>query len=156
MKFRLFSLLLFALLVTVTAGAQDVEKLYEEGKALFDNKNYAKAVPKLKAAAAKGHKKAQYRLGQCYKEGYGVEKDRKKAFELFLKSAQQGYAKAEYQVGKAYLKGKGVPADEKKAKTWLKRAVSHKKKGPEILAKIRKDAAEGDEDAKHILRLIGK
>ena len=58
MKFRLFSLLLFALLVTVTAGAQDVEKLYEEGKALFDNKNYAKAVPKLKAAAAKGHKKA--------------------------------------------------------------------------------------------------
>ena len=73
-----------------------------------------------------------------------------------MKAAQQGYAKAEYEVAKAYLKGKGTAADEKKARLWLKRALAHENKGPEILAKIRKKAAEGDDDAKRMLKLVGK
>lgn len=153
---KIMTTMLLAILC-LAAGAQNSDALYKEGKALYDAKKYQQAVPKLKAAADKGHKKAQYRLGKCYKEGYGVEKNRPKATELFMKSAKQGYAKAEYEVGKAYLKGKGgLTADEKKAKTWLKRAVAHEKKGPEILAKIRKKAAEGDEDAKKMLLLVGK
>lgn len=154
---RKWMMTLLLAVTTMIASAQNADALYEEGKALYEAKNYQQAVPKLKAAADKGHKKAQYRLGKCYKEGYGVDKNRQKATELFMKSAKQEYAKAEYEVGKAYLKGKGgLTADEKKAKTWLKRAVAHKKKGPEILAKIRKKAAEGDEDAKKMLTLIGK
>ena len=39
---------------------------------------------------------------------------------------------------------------------WLKRAVTNEKGGKEILADLRKQAAEGDEDAKAILTLIGK
>ena len=136
--------------------AQNAKALYEEGKAFYDAEQYDKAVPKLKAAADKGHKKAQYRLGMCYKEGYSVAKDRKKAFELFLKSAKQDYAKAQYQLGRAYLKGKGVAADQAKAKSWLKKAGSDEKNGKEILDKIRKKAAEGDEDAKTMLALLGK
>lgn len=153
---KIMTTMLLAILC-LAAGAQNSDALYKEGKALYDAKKYQQAVPKLKAAADKGHKKAQYRLGVCYKEGKGLEKDRKKATELFMKSAKQGNAKAEYEVGKAYLKGKGgLTADEKKAKMWLKRAVAHEKKGPEILAKIRKKAAEGDEDAKKMLQLVGK
>lgn len=30
-------------------------------------------------------------LGYCYKKGYGVVKDYKKAVELFIKIAEQGY-----------------------------------------------------------------
>ena len=136
--------------------AQNAKALYDEGKAYYDAKNYTAAFPKLKAAADKGHKKAQYRLGMCYKEGNGVDKDRKKAVALFQKSAKQGYAKAQYQLAKAYLKGKGVAADQTQAKSWLKKAVSDEKHGKEILDKIRKKAAEGDEDAKTMLALLGK
>lgn len=148
--------MMFALMLSVMASAQNAKALYEEGKALYDAEQYDKAVPKLKAAADKGHKKAQYRLGMCYKEGYSVKKDRKKAAELFLQSAKQEYAKAQYQLAKAYLKGKGVPADPAKAKSWLKRALADEKHGKEILDKLRRKSAEGDEDAKQLLALVGK
>ena len=181
-----------ALVACMVADAQSADKLYKDGKALYDAKNYTAAVPKLKAAAEKGHKKAQYRLGRCYdkghgvtandaqafawysksaaqeyakaqyavgkcyKDGKGVEKDRKKAVAWFSKAAKQDNADGQYALGKSYLKGKGVEADEKKAKSWLLKAVNNPKDGTDILAKIRKDAAAGDEDAKRILKLIGK
>ena len=187
-----FFLTMIALVVCLAAGAQNADKLYKEGKELYDAKNYTAAVPKLKAAAEKGHKKAQYRLGRCYDKGHGVEENDAQAFKWYFKSAAQDYAKAQYAVGKcykdgkgvekdrkkavdyfakaakqdnadgqfalgkSYLKGKGVTADEKKAKSWLTKAVSNPKDGADILAKVRKDAAAGDEDAKRILKLIGK
>lgn len=189
MKRLLFLLLAF---VCLTASAQSADKLYEEGKSLYDQEKYAAAFPKLKAAAEKGHKKAQYRLGRCYdkgrgttendqlafqyyeksaaqgyakaqyqlgkcyKDGEGVQKDKKKAFELFKKAAAQENADGELALGKAYFKGKGVAADKLQAKKWLSRAVKNEKGGKEILAELRKEAAEGDEDAKAILALIGK
>jgi hypothetical protein len=110
----------------------------------------------LKTAAEKGHKKAQYRLGRCYDKGRGTAENNKLAFQWYSKSASQDYAKAQYALGKSYLKGKGVAADEKKASTWLRKSVKNPKGGDEILAKIRKGAAEGDEDDKAVLKLIGK
>ena len=181
---------MIALVVCMAAGAQSADKLYKDGKELYDAKKYKEAVPKLKAAAEKGHKKAQYRLGRCYdkghgvaendvqafqwysksaaqeyakaqyavgkcyKDGKGVEKDRKKAVAWFSKAAKQDNADAQYALGKCYLKGKGVDADPKKAKSLLKKAVTNPKGGDDILAKIRKDAAAGDEDAKQILSLV--
>lgn len=189
MKRLLFLLLAF---VCLTASAQSADKLYEEGKNLYDQEKYAEAFPKLKTAAEKGHKKAQYRLGRCYdkgrgttendqlafqwyeksaaqgyakaqyqlgkcyKDGEGVQKDKKKAFELFKKAAAQENADGEFALGKAYFKGKGVASDKAQAKKWLSRAVKNEKGGKEILAELRKDAADGDEDAKAMLALIGK
>lgn len=183
---------LLALFVCVGASSQSADKLYKEGKALYDAKKYTEAVPKLKAAAEKGHKKAQYRLGRCYdkgngvaendekafqwyaksaaqdyakaqyqvgkcyKEGEGTTKDRKKAVQYFTKAAQQENADAQYQLGKAYLKGKGIAADSKKARQWLMRAVKNPKGGKEIMDKLRREAAEGDEDAKAILTIVKK
>lgn len=185
-------LLMLLTMVSLSAYAQSAEKLYTEGKKLYDAKNYAAAFPKLKAAAEKGHKKAQYRLGRCYDKGYGtaendqlavqwyekaakqgnakaqyqlgkcykdgegVAKDRKRAFELFMQAAKQENADGEYAVGKAYFKGKGVTADKAQAKKWLLRAVRNEKGGDEVIADLRKDAADGDEDAKAMLALIGK
>ena len=54
---RLMMVLMVALL-SMTAAAQNAKALYEEGKAFYDAEQYDKAVPKLKAAADKGHKKA--------------------------------------------------------------------------------------------------
>ena len=143
------------MLFSMTMSAQSADKLYEEGKKLYDAEQYDKAVPKLQAAADKGHKKAQYRLGRCYDKGYGVKEDNKKAFELYQKSAKQEYAKAMYQLGRCYLKGKGVAANQDEAKKWLKRAISDDKHGDEILKDLRKAKADGEEATK-ILTLLGK
>ena len=143
------------LMVGITASAQSADKLYDEGKKLYDQEMYKEAVPKLQAAADKGHHKAQYRLGRCYDKGDGVKEDDKKAFELYMKSAKQDYAKAMYQLGRCYLKGKGVTANQEEAKKWLKRAISDDKHGDEILKDLRKAKADGEE-ASRILTLIGK
>ncbi|MCR4852489.1 MAG: sel1 repeat family protein [Prevotella sp.] len=181
---------MFALLICMVAGAQQADKLYEEGKALYDAKKYEAAVPKLKAAAEKGHKKAQYRLGlcydkgrgvkendvvafgwyqkaaaqnhakaqfqlgKCYKNGEGTKKDIAKAVTYFTKSANQGNADAQYQLAKCYFKGKGVKADSKQAKAWLQKAVKNEKGGDEVRAKMKKDAAAGDEDDIALMKLL--
>ena len=150
-------LLFFCLMLmsSITISAQSADKLYDEGKKLYDQEQYKDAVPKLQAAADKGHRKAQYRLGRCYDKGYGVKENDQKAFELYQKSAKQDYAKAQYQLGRCYLKGKGVAANQEEAKKWLKRAISDDKHGDEILKDLRNAKADGEEATK-ILTLLGK
>ena len=143
------------LMCSISISAQSADKLYDEGKKLYDQEQYKEAVPKLQAAAVKGHKKAQYRLGRCYDKGYGVKENDQKAFELYQKSAKQDYAKAMFQLGKCYMKGKGVTANQEEARKWIKRAISDEKHGDEILKDLRKAKADGEE-ATRILTLIGK
>ncbi len=143
------------LMCSINMSAQNADRLYEEGKRLYDAEKYEQAVPKLQAAADKGHEKAQYRLGRCYDKGYGVREDDKKAFEWYMKAARQDYAKAMYQVGRCYLKGKGVTANETEARKWLKRAINDPDHGKGILKDLRKAKTDGEE-ATRILTLIGK
>jgi len=107
--------IMLALLLSTVAGAQSAESLYTEGKKLYDAKNYTQALAKLRPAAEKGHKKAQYRLGLCYDKGRGVAEDDVQAFQWYAKSAAQGYAKAQYQLGKCYKNGEGCQKDRTKA-----------------------------------------
>lgn len=108
-------LMLMAMAVGTSTFAQGAEKLYSAGKKLYDSEQYEQAFPKLKAAADKGHKKAQYRVGLCYDKGRGVVEDDARAVAWYQKSAAQGYAKAQYQLGKCYKNGEGIAKDEKKA-----------------------------------------
>ncbi len=151
-------LLLTTLLMTVavTLNAQNAETLYQQAKQLLDAEQYTQAVPKLEAAARKGHKKAQYWLGWCYDKGKGVAEDNAKAAQWYAKGAAQNHAKSQYQLGKCYLKGKGVAKDEARAKQLLLKAVNNPKGGDKVLEKLRKKAGEGDEDAVRILNLIGR
>ena len=154
MTLRKIVLALVALTMSITVGAQNTDKIYDEAKALYDAKDYKAALPKLRAAAEKGHKKAQYRLGRCYDKGYGVAEDNKAAFEWYQKSAAQGYAKGQYALGKCYMKGKGTTANQEKAKLWLKKAVKNPKGGLKVKEKINNEAKEGDKDAKNIQKLL--
>eukprot|EP01080_Neovahlkampfia_damariscottae_P011994 gene11994-5394_t len=58
---------------------------------------------------------AQYYLAQKYQQGIDIEKDEKKAFNLYLKSANQGNLDAQYYVGYCYQNGIGVDKNIKKA-----------------------------------------
>ena len=149
-------MMLLTVVVSLSAMAQSADKLYEEGKKLYDEKKYEAAFPKLKTAAEKGHKKAQYRLGRCYDKGHGTAEDNQLALQWYEKAAKQGHAKSEFQMGKAYYKGKSIKGDKALAKKWLLRAVRNEKGGDGVLEDLRKDAADGNEDAKGMLALIGK
>ena len=151
---NLFFILL--MLLSLTAVAQNADKLYEQGKALYDKEKYDEAVLKLRPAAEQGHKKAQYRMGRLYSKGHGVPKDHTKAVYWYEKAAAQGHAKSMYRLAKCYYKAKGVAEDKAKAKSLLLKAVSDKKNGKDILYDLKKDAKSGDDDAKALLKLIGK
>lgn len=152
--FRHIIILLLALTVCTTAGAQNAETLYKEGRELYEAKKYSEAFPKLQTAAKKGHKKAQYWLARCYDKGRGVTEDNRQAFQWYLKAAQQGHAKSQYQLARCYVKGKGVAADTAEARKWIRRAVRGKKHGQEITDDIKKAAAEGSDTAKTLLQLL--
>lgn len=107
-------------------------------------------------SAAQGYAKAQYQLGRCYKKGKGTKKDKVKAFQYFSLAAKQGHAKAQFALGECYFEGKGVAQDKAKAKSLFLKAIKDEKDGKEILEDLRKDAADGDEDAIAIKKFIGK
>lgn len=120
---RIFMLLTLLMGCTLMM-AQSAEALYREGKNLYDQKRYEEALPKLKAAADKGHKKAQYRMGRAFDKGNGVGEDNVRAFQWYQKAAAQGYHKAQYQLGRCYKKGKGVAEDDAKAFQLFQKAAA--------------------------------
>lgn len=151
---QLLILLLF--ICNIISYAQNATQLYETGKKLYDKEKYVDAFAKLESAAEQGHIKAQYRIGRMYAKGKGVKKDNKKAVYWYEKAAIQGHTKSQYYLGKCYMKGKGIKEDKNKAKEFILKAVNNKKNGKEILKELKKDAKEGDNDAKAILQLIGQ
>ena len=66
-------------------------------------------------AAQQGHSDAQYNLGVCYRNGYGVVKDDKEAVRLYTLAAQQGHSDAQINLGVCYRNGYGVVKDDKEA-----------------------------------------
>ena len=73
-----------------------------------------------KKSAAQGFIPAQYKLGVCYKNGVGTEKDIVKAGQAFYNAAQQGNVLAEYNLGVYYLEN--VDEGQDKGIEWLERA----------------------------------
>ena len=63
---------------------------------IFEDKSEKKGLDKVfeeyQKAAEQGNAAAQCKLGVCYDNGTGVEKDEQKAVEWYQKAAEQGYA----------------------------------------------------------------
>lgn len=71
-------------------GIYNLGFLYQHGKKNYLSKDYTKAVKWYKIGANKGHKSSQRELANLYYSGNGVEMNKIKAYELWLKSAKQG------------------------------------------------------------------
>lgn len=82
-----------------------------------------RAAELLAGAAARGHAEAQYYLAMQTREGVGVEKNLKAAFNWFLAAAEQDYLNAKYQLARAYSRGEGVAADNEQSLSWLTAAA---------------------------------
>ena len=76
-------LLCSSLIMTAYADFNDAVKHLEK-------KEYTKAFNELQPLAEQGHVSAQLNLGWTYRDGLGVEKNAKEAFEWYEKATSQG------------------------------------------------------------------
>lgn len=81
----------------------------------WDENNEAEAFKLLKTASEKGNILAKYRLGLCYKYGWGTTQDAESAFFLFHELANQDFYPAMLELGKCYADGLGVKANMEEA-----------------------------------------
>ncbi|MDR1732400.1 MAG: hypothetical protein LBR61_09955 [Synergistaceae bacterium] len=78
-----------------------------------------------RAAAEKGDREAQYKMGRVYFDGYhkGIPQDYAKALEWFTKAGEQGHVDAQIKVGVLYYNGQGAAQDYAKAAEWFRKAA---------------------------------
>jgi TPR repeat protein len=111
-----------------------------------DNKEGRKeSIQRLRKWAKKGKAWAQamlFNLGNMYRDGQGVDKDEKRAVELYTMAADQDHAGAQCNLGVMYANGQGVDRSLTTAREWLTKAAAH---GHENAIKSLKqlDAIEG-------------
>ena len=138
----------------------DSELSYEEywmleSTDISSSENFEKAAEWYQKAAENGLDAAQWRLGELYARGLGVEQNINKAIELRSKAAEQGNVMFQFMMGIMYATGGfadystymfpdgyvynvEIPQDAEKADKWL-RQLNHKQ-----LNKTEKDRLEGN------------
>lgn len=76
-----------------------------------------------KAAQWEGHTDSQFKLGECYEYGDGVDQDHSSAFMWYNLAAEEGHAQAQVNLAHYYRKGTVFKInDAKAAKLYLKAA----------------------------------
>lgn len=101
---------------------------YERGEVLTKNTQeanrlYKKAINKCNLLISQGNTEGYIKLADMFLAGRGVQKDEKKAFNLYLEAANRGDAEGAYEVGRMFYFGRGVEKDEYAGfKWWLKAA----------------------------------
>jgi TPR repeat protein len=104
---------------------------FRTAASLFQNKQYAQALPFFKQAAAAGNSDAEVCLGWMYQYGstlgQGVPQDYKEAVSWYQRAANARNAAAEFYLGVIYLVGAntaGVPVDYAHALSLLQKAAA--------------------------------
>jgi TPR repeat protein len=100
----------------------NVAMMYANGEAV--NVDYQQAAYWFGKSAQQALPAAQYRLGEMYYFGRGgLERNLKKAFDLFEKASENGDTDAQVNLAMMLAAADGVPLDTGRALHWLSRAV---------------------------------
>lgn len=83
---------------------------------------YAEAAAILKPLAERDDARAQFRLGEMYLEGNGVERNEQEGVRLVRKAAGLGDSEAQVRMGEMYFRGRGVPQNNFQAYVWYNAA----------------------------------
>ena len=75
------------------------------------------------AAVYGGYVHDIYKVGICYMNGIGVEKDEYEGFQWLQQAAESDHPFAMYAIGECYEHGKGVEKDQEKAQEWYQKAA---------------------------------
>jgi len=116
---------------TVVPGGEetDVAVLYQRGMELAQVDGNGEAVDSeagrrlLVEAASQDYMPAIHALGWMELRGIGVEQDRARAFQNFLRAARAGYAESQYMLGVLYAQGWGVAKSSTDSLYWIKKAA---------------------------------
>ena len=63
---------------------------------------------------------ALYELAFRYENGFGIDENKFKAFELYKKSAENGFIPSQYELANCYKYGKGIEENKINALNWFK------------------------------------
>ena len=114
----------FAVAAVLTAAAPAaLADGFGDGVAAYAGQHYDTAAAIWRPLADDGEARAQYRLGQLYERGHGVEADPAVAAEWYGQAAAQGHAKAQYSLANLYARGEGVVRDPNAALAWFNRSA---------------------------------
>ena len=138
-----------------------------------DKSNDKEMFENLMKASISGHADATNLLGDCYYYGIGVEQDKKKGVDMFIKAAEMGSILGCFSAGNELLLGKVVDADYQTAYNYLKEAAKKgddrafnslgimylcgyhvKKSRRKAIRLFRKSAGMGNEQAESNLRKL--
>ena len=86
--------------------------------------DYSEAFEWYRKAAEHGNASAQYRLGEIYFNGFGVERNIAEAKKWFLSAAELGNADAQFTIGWMNQTGYGLPQDFEEALKWYSLAAA--------------------------------
>ena len=103
---------------------EDYTKALKTGERLFEKKHYAEAFEYLVYPGEHGYPQARYLLGEMYYNGWGVEKDVRRAFENY-ELASEDLIEARYMAASMAFRGeiKGLPKGQ--ATAMLTEAAYH-------------------------------
>jgi len=117
-------------------GLLNMALFYSEGKAGLPRDFYKATELFRKAALQKpfirfqdniipnqGVTEAECFLGNCYRDGRGVDRSKTKAFEWYLKSAGHHSSNGQAFLGLALLNGDGCKKNETSARSWFQKAA---------------------------------
>lgn len=121
---RTVKIILLILLLSACAATKP-QYDFADAMAVYERREYAKAVNMFHALAELGEAQAQSFLGAIYSSGEGVRQDYKQAFQWQKKAADQNYAPAQYNLAIQYIKGLGVEQDAEQGIEWMRRAAEH-------------------------------
>ena len=96
---------------------------FKKGHVADKAKDYPEALRWYRKAAEQGDARAQYNLGNMYRNGRGVKQDNHEAMRWYRKAAEQGEALAQSNLGVMYAEGRGVKRDDREAVRWYRKAA---------------------------------
>ncbi len=135
------------------ATVKDPDEAYKIGNYYFNGsdgriKSYREAVKWYIKAAELGHADAQFKSGDHYYRGSGVEKDESEAVKWYSKAAEQGHAEAQYNLAICYFAGYGVEKDESEAVKWYRKAAEQGHANAQVYLAASYEGGRGVEEDK--------
>ena len=104
------------------AEQNNVAALTELGAYYESKQDFAQAVNQYQKAAHRDYAEGQYKLGNCYYNGSGLERSNEKAADYYKRAARQGYAPAQFRLGHCYYHGEGIQQSDARAIDWFDQA----------------------------------
>ena len=95
----------------------------DEGRRLYDAKDFAGAAKVFQKLAEQGNPKGQYRIAYLYERGEGVRQSYAEAVRWYRKAADQGHAKAQNHLGVMYEDAIGVKESWAEAVRWYRKSA---------------------------------